>query len=50
MILENINIELRNKLQLQQLKNTTAPINWFKIIENKKKYEYMNFDIKDFFS
>ena len=36
-ILENINKELRNKLQLQQWYNTTAVINWFKKIENKKQ-------------
>ena len=36
-ILENINKELRNKLQLQQWNNTTALINWFKKIEDKNK-------------
>ena len=49
-ILENINKELRSKLQLQQWNNTTAVINWFKKIENKKKYKFMIFDIKDFYS
>ena len=49
-ILENINKELRNKLQLQQWNNTTAVINWFKKIENKNKYKFMIFDIKDFYS
>ena len=34
-ILENINKELRNKLQLQQWNSTTAVINWFKNIEKK---------------
>ena len=49
-ILENINKELRNKLQLQQWNNTTAVINWFKKIEDKNKYKFMIFDIKDFYS
>ena len=49
-ILENINKELRNKLQLQQWNNTTAVINWFKRIEDKNKYKFMIFDIKDFYS
>ena len=47
-ILENINEELRNKLQLQQWNNTVAVINWFKKIVNKNKYKFMIFDIKDF--
>ena len=50
MILENINKELLNKLQLQQWNNTTAVINWFKKIEDKNKYKFMIFDIKDFYS
>ena len=49
-ILKNINKELRNNLQLQQWNNTTAVINWFKKIENKDKYKFMIFDIKDFYS
>ena len=49
-ILENINKELQSKLQLQQWNNTTAVINWFKKIENKNKYKFMIFDIKDFYS
>ena len=48
MILENINKELQNKLQLQHWKNTAAVINWFKKMENKTKYKFMVFDIKDF--
>ena len=50
MILENINKELRTKLQLQQWNNTIAVINWFKKIENKNGYKFMIFDIKDFYS
>ena len=49
-ILENISKELRNKLQLQQWNNTTTVINWCKKIENKSKYKFMIFDIKDFYS
>ena len=47
-ILENINKELQNKLQLHHWKNTAAVINWFKKMENKTKYKFMVFDIKDF--
>ena len=50
MILENINKELQNKLQLQQCNNTTAVTNRFKKIENKDKYKFMIFDIKEFYS
>ena len=50
MILENINKELRYKLQLEQWNKTTAMINWFKKIENKNKYKFMIFDIKDFYT
>ena len=49
-ILENISKELRNKLQLQQWNNTTTVTTWFKKIENKDKYKFMIFDIKDFYS
>ena len=49
-ILQNINKELRSKLQLQQWNNTAAVINWFKKIEHKNKYKFMIFDIKDFYS
>ena len=50
MHLENINKVLRNKLQLQQWNNTSTVINWLKKIENKNKYKFMIFDIKDFYS
>ena len=50
MIFENINKELRSKLQLHQWNNTTAVINRLKKIENKNKYKFMMFDIKDFYS
>ena len=49
-ILENINKELRNKLQLKQWNNKTAVINWFRKIEDKNKYKFIIFDIKDFYS
>ena len=50
MIIQNINKESRNKLQPQQWNNITAVINWFQKIENKNKYKFMVFDIKDFYS
>ena len=50
MILENINKELRNKLQIQQWNNTTAVINWLKKNEKRNKYNFMIFDVKDYYS
>ena len=50
MILENTSKELGNKSQLQQRNNTTAVINWFKKTENKNKYVFMIFYVKDFYS
>ena len=50
MILENINKELLNKLQLQQWNSTTAVINWFKKNEKRNKYNFMIFDVKDYYS
>ena len=50
MILENINKELRYKLQLEQWNKATAMINWFKKTENKNKYKIMIFDIKNFYT
>ncbi|XP_065645218.1 uncharacterized protein LOC136075711 [Hydra vulgaris] len=43
-----INI-LRNKLNLQQWKNTIDVINWFSIIENKNDCTFIQFDINDFY-
>ena len=39
LISENINKEIRNKLQLQQWNKSTAVINWFKKIESKSNYQ-----------
>ena len=50
MILENINKELRNKLQIQQWNDKTAVINWFKKNEKRNKYNFMIFDVKDYYS
>ena len=49
-ILENINLELRIKMQALNSNNTRAVINWFKKTENRNKYIFMIFDIKDFYS
>ena len=49
-ILQNINKQLRNKLQLPQWINTTSVINWFKKIKNKNKRKFMLPHIKDFCS
>ena len=48
-ILDSINKELRNILMLNQWKNTTEVINWFKCIKNKPKYKFVVFDVKDFY-
>ena len=34
---------------LNQWKNTTEVINWFKCIKNKPKYKFVVFDVKDFY-
>ena len=48
-ILDNINKELRSKLNLNQWKNTSSAIDWFKAIENKHECKFMIFDIEQFY-
>ena len=48
-ILDKINENLRNSLQLNQWKNTQEVIDWFKGIDNKQRYKFIMFDIKDFY-
>ena len=48
-ILDNINTELRGILQLNQWKNTKDVITWFNGIQNKTRYKFVVFDIKEFY-
>ena len=48
-ILDHINTKLRTSLGVNQWKNTTEVINWFKDIQNKNQYKFAMFDIKDFY-
>ena len=46
-ILEKINTQLRTSLNLNQWKSTSNVIEWFNNINEKNKYNFMMFDIKD---
>ena len=48
-ILDKINICLCEKLKLNEWKNTTGIINWFKKIDEKHLHTFTIFDIKDFY-
>ena len=49
LILDKINICLCEKLKLNEWKNTTGIINWFKKIDEKHLHTFTIFDIKDFY-
>ena len=48
-ILDKINVDLRNATKVNQWKNTSEVIRWFKGIRNKKICKFILFDIKDFY-
>ena len=48
-ILDRINRTIAKKHNLNQWKNTTAVINWFKSIENKQQFNFICFDIEEFY-
>ena len=48
-ILDRINSTIAKKHNLNQWKNTTAVINWFKSIENKQQFSFICFDIEEFY-
>ena len=48
-ILDRINENLKAKTNVNQWKSTADVINWFKNIEDKKRYTFTIFDIKDFY-
>ena len=48
-ILDKINKRVKNDLELNQWKNTTEVIEWFKNINDKQSNKFVEFDIKDFY-
>ena len=48
-ILDKINSSLIKQLKVNQWKNTQNVIEWFMKIEEKSKYKFIVFDIKDFY-
>ena len=48
-MLDQINTELGSKLSIKEWKSTTSVITWFKNINDKRLYKFLQFDIKDFY-
>ena len=48
-ILDQINTKLISKLRVNEWKNTISVIKWFKNVNNKRLYKFLQFDIKDFY-
>ena len=48
-ILDRINLELKEKLKINQWKSNTDVIKWFSAIRNKSSHTFTVFDIKDFY-
>ena len=48
-ILDKINTQLKDKLQLNQWKNTKAVTKWFTAITNKNNSAFIQFDITDYY-
>ena len=48
-ILDKINLNLRNATKVNQWKSTNDVISWFKCIKNKQNCKFTPFDIKDFY-
>ena len=48
-ILDQRNTELVSKLSVNEWENTISVIKWFKNINNKWLYKFLQFDIKDFY-
>ena len=49
-ILDRINIKIKRTTNFNQWKNTTSVIDWFKKIENKHQYNFICFDIVEFYA
>ena len=48
-ILDKINSNLKISLGINQWKNTTSVVDWFKSIPDKSRHSFVIFDIKDFY-
>ena len=48
-ILDNVNTKLKDKLQLNQWKNTKTVTKWFTAITNKNNTAFIQFDIIDYY-
>ena len=48
-ILDRINAAVREKTELNQWKNTSSVIEWFRAIQDKDAYTFTVFDVKDFY-
>jgi hypothetical protein len=48
-ILDKINKMLKQKLGVNQWKNTASVLEWFKGIQNKQSHTFVVFDVKDFY-
>ena len=48
-ILDSINHEIRSTTNVNQWKNTQSVINWFTNIEHKSRYNFVSFDIVDYY-
>ena len=48
-ILEKINQTIKSKTSLNQWKNTSSVINWYKNIPNKKTCKFIQFDVCNFY-
>ena len=48
-ILDKINKSLKQKLGVNQWKNTASVVDWFKAIRNKQSHTFVVFDVKDFY-
>ena len=48
-ILEKINLEVRNKSELNQWTSTSDVVNWFKEIKDKPRKKFIKFDVVNFY-
>ena len=48
-ILEKVNLSVRNAISVNQWKNTSTVIDWFKNIERKEACSFIKFDIVEFY-
>ena len=49
-ILDKIDVAIKNKLRLNQCKSTKEVIDWFASIGEKPLYKFVQFDIQEFYS